>query len=260
MAQTFQDFLGIDYPARSGKPRQSGLTMVMDTGWPTSFVESMLDQYGEYLDVVKIWDPHLRAPEAEVRRKIEVYNRYNVRVQPGGRVSVYTGALAMGQGLKTNFAAFKEGAKNVSGTFGHQIAIDAIYGIIVSLLLAHFHSPYWLWFTGFVGLNLFQSGFTQFCLNRETSAGRRINVQVRSPRDSLYDDFSADIAHPDGDVFHAIGLAAMTKGQLYRVLRCLRFEERCLVVIQAAGDEGILALPLKLDLDGLGRDDLRRQQ
>jgi len=42
---------------------------------------------------------------------------------------------ALGQGLKTNFGSFKEGAKNVSGTFGHQIAIDAIYGIIVSLLL-----------------------------------------------------------------------------------------------------------------------------
>jgi SecD/SecF fusion protein len=41
----------------------------------------------------------------------------------------------LAQGLKTNFGAFKEGAKNVSGTFGHQIAIDAIYGIIVSLLL-----------------------------------------------------------------------------------------------------------------------------
>lgn len=35
--------------------------------------------------------------------------------------------------------------------------------ILVSLLLSHFHSPYWLWFTAFVGLNLFQSGFTQFC-------------------------------------------------------------------------------------------------
>lgn len=35
--------------------------------------------------------------------------------------------------------------------------------ILVSLILAHFHSQYWLWFTGFVGLNLFQSGFTQFC-------------------------------------------------------------------------------------------------
>ena len=35
--------------------------------------------------------------------------------------------------------------------------------ILVSLILAHFHSQNWLWFTGFVGLNLFQSGFTQFC-------------------------------------------------------------------------------------------------
>lgn len=26
-----------------------------------------------------------------------------------------------------------------------------------------FHSAYWLWFTAFVGANLFQSGFTQFC-------------------------------------------------------------------------------------------------
>jgi SecD/SecF fusion protein len=42
---------------------------------------------------------------------------------------------ALSQSLKTNLGAFKEGVKNVSGTFGHQIAIDAIYGIIVSLLL-----------------------------------------------------------------------------------------------------------------------------
>jgi hypothetical protein len=35
--------------------------------------------------------------------------------------------------------------------------------IMISLLLAYFHSQNWLWFTGFVGLNLFQSGFTQFC-------------------------------------------------------------------------------------------------
>ncbi len=26
-----------------------------------------------------------------------------------------------------------------------------------------FHSKYWLWFTAFVGANLFQSGFTHFC-------------------------------------------------------------------------------------------------
>ena len=36
--------------------------------------------------------------------------------------------------------------------------------IIASLLLAHFVSPKWLWFTAFVGVNLFQSGFTNWCL------------------------------------------------------------------------------------------------
>ncbi len=35
--------------------------------------------------------------------------------------------------------------------------------ILISLLLAHFHSENWLWFTAFVGANLFQSAFTGFC-------------------------------------------------------------------------------------------------
>jgi hypothetical protein len=35
--------------------------------------------------------------------------------------------------------------------------------ILISLLLAHFHSEYWLWFTAFVGANLLQSAFTGFC-------------------------------------------------------------------------------------------------
>lgn len=35
--------------------------------------------------------------------------------------------------------------------------------ILASVLLAHFHSVHWLWFTGFVGANLLQSGFTNWC-------------------------------------------------------------------------------------------------
>ena len=35
--------------------------------------------------------------------------------------------------------------------------------VLLSLALAHFHHPNWLWFTAFVGLNLFQSGFTNWC-------------------------------------------------------------------------------------------------
>jgi hypothetical protein len=35
--------------------------------------------------------------------------------------------------------------------------------ILISLLLAHYHSLNWLWLTAFVGANLLQSSFTGFC-------------------------------------------------------------------------------------------------
>jgi hypothetical protein len=35
--------------------------------------------------------------------------------------------------------------------------------VLVSLALAAFWSPYWLLLTAFVGLNLLQSGFTNWC-------------------------------------------------------------------------------------------------
>jgi hypothetical protein len=35
--------------------------------------------------------------------------------------------------------------------------------VLVSLALAHWFSFYWLWLTVFVGLNLLQSAFTNWC-------------------------------------------------------------------------------------------------
>jgi hypothetical protein len=35
--------------------------------------------------------------------------------------------------------------------------------ILASLLLGVYVSPYWFWFTAFVGANLFQAAFTGFC-------------------------------------------------------------------------------------------------
>ncbi|MCQ8118270.1 MULTISPECIES: YgaP family membrane protein [Methylomonas] len=35
--------------------------------------------------------------------------------------------------------------------------------ILISLALAHWHSPNWLWFTAFVGANLLQASFSGFC-------------------------------------------------------------------------------------------------
>ncbi|PVZ66404.1 DUF2892 domain-containing protein [Pelagibaculum spongiae] len=35
--------------------------------------------------------------------------------------------------------------------------------ILLSLALSQYHSPNWLWFTGFIGLNLLQSAFSKWC-------------------------------------------------------------------------------------------------
>jgi hypothetical protein len=35
--------------------------------------------------------------------------------------------------------------------------------ILLSLALAHYVSPNWLWFTAFIGVNLLQSSFTHWC-------------------------------------------------------------------------------------------------
>ena len=43
--------------------------------------------------------------------------------------------------------------KGIAGTF-----------ILLSLLLAYYVNSNWLWFTGFVGANLLQSAFTNWCL------------------------------------------------------------------------------------------------
>lgn len=44
-------------------------------------------------------------------------------------------------------------------------AVAAFAGtmVLVSLALAHWVSPNWLWLTAFVGANLVQSAFTGFC-------------------------------------------------------------------------------------------------
>lgn len=54
-------------------------------------------------------------------------------------------------------------------TINRVVRIIAGFFILLSLGLAHLQGQVdlghvsWLWFTAFVGLNLFQSGFTNFC-------------------------------------------------------------------------------------------------
>lgn len=43
------------------------------------------------------------------------------------------------------------------------LRLVAGFFVLLSVLLGVYVSPNWFWFTGFVGLNLFQSAFTNWC-------------------------------------------------------------------------------------------------
>ncbi len=49
--------------------------------------------------------------------------------------------------------------------------------ILLSLTLSKIHSTYWLLFTAFVGLNLFQSSLTRWCLMEDIL--RKLGVRER---------------------------------------------------------------------------------
>jgi hypothetical protein len=60
-------------------------------------------------------------------------------------------APTMGRGEET--MTLERWIRLIAGTF-----------ILISLGLAHWVNPNWLWFTAFVGANLFQSSLTRWCL------------------------------------------------------------------------------------------------
>jgi hypothetical protein len=48
-------------------------------------------------------------------------------------------------------------------TINRYLRLIAGFFIMLSVALSQLHSPYWLFFTAFVGLNLFQSAFSNWC-------------------------------------------------------------------------------------------------
>ncbi|MDH7570484.1 MAG: DUF2892 domain-containing protein [Armatimonadota bacterium] len=51
------------------------------------------------------------------------------------------------------------------GAWSVERALRLIAGsfVLISVVLGHLHHPYWYYFTAFVGLNLLQSSFTNWC-------------------------------------------------------------------------------------------------
>ena len=74
-------FLGV--PARSGKPREVGLTHVMDKGLNLRDIEGMFDTAGEFVDIVKFgWGTSYVTLNLE--KKIALYRSFETPVVCGG--------------------------------------------------------------------------------------------------------------------------------------------------------------------------------
>jgi len=73
----------LDLPARAGKPRHCGLTMMIDNGLPTSYFRDVVTSGADYIDIVKFgWGTALVT--SDLGRKIECLHAHDVRFCFGG--------------------------------------------------------------------------------------------------------------------------------------------------------------------------------
>ncbi len=79
-------FAAIAPAARPGKPRQRGLTMMIDWGLPPAAQQDLLDFSGDHLDLAKIAvGISGLIPEAALMTKIDGYRAHGVEPFPGGQ-------------------------------------------------------------------------------------------------------------------------------------------------------------------------------
>ena len=95
--------------ARSQKPRQSGLTMMMDWGMPLGRQEDFLGLLAPYVDLVKFVVGTGRLyPDAYLREKIALYKSHDVEPFIGGQFTEYVYAT---QGWDAITPFFEEAAR-----------------------------------------------------------------------------------------------------------------------------------------------------
>ena len=70
-------------PERPAKPRNSGLTMMMDKGLSTTEVQNFIENCAPYTDLVKLGFG-TSVFTSNVEKKIELYHNANIRVYLGG--------------------------------------------------------------------------------------------------------------------------------------------------------------------------------
>ena len=84
--------------------------------------------------------------------------RYSQATGAQGKEIEYNGYNKLKNSLKESGMTINRVVRTVAGTF---VLLSLALGVEASPV---YHSSYWLWFTVFVGANLFQSGLTNWCL------------------------------------------------------------------------------------------------
>ena len=75
----------IDIVNRAEKPRDVGLTMVLDKGLGYHAAQDLMEYASEYIDIIKLgWGTHRLCSEEIVKRKIQLYTDSSILVSNGG--------------------------------------------------------------------------------------------------------------------------------------------------------------------------------
>jgi len=75
--------INLKLPYRELKPRDNGITMVMDTGLPLNLIEDYLNMSASLIDYVKIgWGTSIVTNN--IKDKIKLYQKYNIPISFGG--------------------------------------------------------------------------------------------------------------------------------------------------------------------------------
>jgi len=75
----------IDIASRAEKPRDTGLTMVLDKGLGYHTAQDLMEYASEYIDIIKLgWGTHRLCSEEAVKRKIQLYKDNSILISNGG--------------------------------------------------------------------------------------------------------------------------------------------------------------------------------
>jgi len=84
-AITWKEILHFPLGDRQGKPRDQGLTMIIDKGLGLGETRDLLHLCGQYIDFLKLGfgTPALYTPEV-LEEKIQLVKSFGVEIYPGG--------------------------------------------------------------------------------------------------------------------------------------------------------------------------------